>query len=210
MKNSDYAKSIFHAAHQGKLNDVKAMVENGTSVNAHRVVSGKIVGSVLESAIRSGNVELVKYVIMKGADVNLVDDFKYTPLIYALALYDTKKKQSLEISKLLIENGALIDVGRSYLLFVQDFDMDGELTKMLIENKADVNYVDQDSSYHTPLMAAIILCHPNNVMKLVGAGASVRLTVDGNDAYQIAKMYMELYPGDKDYEKIFKFISSAI
>ena len=90
----------------------------------------------LFEACRSGNYELVKKLIDDGADVNVKDNYRTTPLIYAA------KNGHTEICKLLIDKGADVNIMTGYnqtaLIFaiIEDYK---EIYELLIENGANIN-----------------------------------------------------------------------
>jgi len=104
---------IFTAANIGTINDVKYFIEEkgvnvNTRINDNPNFSGE---TALHIAAYYGKVEIVKYLISKGADVNAKSDKRRTPLHNATA--DTGHAEhdagKLEVAKILISEGAYVN-----------------------------------------------------------------------------------------------------
>jgi ankyrin repeat protein len=72
--------SVHNAAHEGTLVTVKNWIEKGGDVNLKHSYSGN---NLLSYAAGGGNVELVEYLISKGADIADKTGNSATPLHYA-------------------------------------------------------------------------------------------------------------------------------
>jgi len=105
---------IHSAALEGDFDTVKAWVKKGGDVNAKHSVSN---GNILSYAVVSRNVELVKFLITKGAQVNQLDSDGTTPLHYA------SRRGNAEIVKLLCSNDANPNV------FAMDYVRRGSQTR---------------------------------------------------------------------------------
>jgi cytohesin len=88
---------VHSAAWKGDFDTVKEWVEKGGDVNAPQASSG---GNILSYAAGGGNVDLVKYLLSKGAKVNDQDKDSTTPLHYAA------REHHPEVIKALVEAGA--------------------------------------------------------------------------------------------------------
>lgn len=107
----------------------KLLVENNANIN-HVDWKGQ---SVLMYVVKYGNMDILNFLLTKDVNVNHVDnDYKHT-LTYS---------KSLEIFKLLEENGADIyyinSIGQSLLMIIHTI----EIFKYLTESRIDINYVD--------------------------------------------------------------------
>jgi hypothetical protein len=108
----------------------------------------------LLKAANHGNIDQIKELLDKGADVNAKgQDDNWTPLMKAAA------NNQFEVCKLLIEKGADINAvnkqGFTVLIIAALYGKDHpEVCKVLIEKGADVNARSQDGRRLTPLMAA--------------------------------------------------------
>lgn len=106
--------------------------------------------------IKNDNLNAIKVLITKGANVNQTNDDGITPL--SAALYgDIYKKPNFEIVKLLVENGADVNakddkrenVSQMTPLSKSIYEDNLEIAKYLIDNGADITA--QDSGGLTPL-----------------------------------------------------------
>ena len=109
--------NIFRAASDGTVEDVKYFIEEkGINVNTRNNDNSRYRGrTALHFAAYEGKVEIVKYLISKGANVNAKDDTGATPLHCAAA--DTGHEEhdngKLEVAKILISKGADVNAAES-------------------------------------------------------------------------------------------------
>jgi ankyrin repeat protein len=121
-------------------------------------------------AARHGNLEAVKYLVERGADVNAKDNDGKTPLMWA-AEYDGEK--GLNVVEYLIRHGADISrerVRNSLLQLAAEY---GHLNtvKYLVGHGANVNAKDKNGK--TPLIRAAYRGRLDVVKYLVEHGADV-------------------------------------
>jgi len=123
----------------------------------------------LYEAVEEGDVEEVKRLIAKGADVNAADQEhkdKVTPLCVAA------EEGHAEIVKTLLEHGAKVDANDSHgytPLFYAIWSEDEQTVRNLISADANVNAEPKDNA--SPLYYAIWQDHAGIVRALLGAGA---------------------------------------
>jgi ankyrin repeat protein len=88
----------------GKLDGVKALLDQGVDINAVNFGNG----TALVTAIWLGKTEVAKYLIARGADINLVDKCSgsYTPLGMAARI------GNVEVVRLLLNKGADLSKGQ--------------------------------------------------------------------------------------------------
>ena len=89
---------IFESARAGLTGNVKCLLSLGKASAKDTTVFGT---TLLHSASRSGNMELVRLLIQEGADVNAQDEDGESPLHGAMARSD-----NYNVARTLIENGA--------------------------------------------------------------------------------------------------------
>jgi hypothetical protein len=123
-----------------------------------------------------GNLEQVKSLVARGADINALDRQGWTPLSTAI------RRQRKEIAKYLIAQGADVtipDRGGMTPLHMAAFKGDVELVGLLIEKGADVNVKDKTSV--TPLHFAAEYGWKDVVEFLLAKGADVNLQSSRGD-----------------------------
>ncbi len=127
-----FAGDLHQAVRVGDLKTVKKFIEEGVPVDKPdaRLNSTIKDETPLMIACEKGNVEIVRYLISKGANVNAKDSLGGTPIILATV------KGHVEIVKILISKGAdvnAVDIdGNSALWCAAEFDYP-EIYKLLKE-----------------------------------------------------------------------------
>ncbi len=132
-----YANDLFKAARKGRLSEV----ENIVLYSARDVVDSRdgFGRTALMVAARYGELEIVRFLINNGADVNYEDNDGWTALKFAAG------EGKLEIVKFLINNGADVNAkdnnGWTALMSAAN---NGylKIVKYLVDNGADVNTKD--------------------------------------------------------------------
>lgn len=79
LPNPAQNSEFVHAAFEGDLESVRQMVAAGADVNCWDMGM-----SPLHAAIENGNVEVARFLLEHGADVNAVTPTGWTPLLHAL------------------------------------------------------------------------------------------------------------------------------
>ncbi|VVC42900.1 Ankyrin repeat-containing domain,Ankyrin repeat [Cinara cedri] len=92
---------IYHAAKNGQIDQLKALLAKNIDVNAN---NDKYRHTPLHYAAEWGQIEVVKYLIEQGADVNAKSKYRSTPLHYAA------EWGQIEVVKYLIEQGADVNI----------------------------------------------------------------------------------------------------
>lgn len=165
----------------GNLEIVKLLVEHGAKtrdfdIPQSSVALGMGVKTPLMVAAESGKLDIARYLIEQGSDVNARDSY-YTPLIYAILsgnkdvvkyLVETAKADVNALSK---ENLSPITYAARSDKF-NDADCK-EVIESLVVNGADVNIKD-GVSFYTPLIYAAERGNMEVVKYLVENGAIVK------------------------------------
>jgi len=196
VSHTAYAQEIFDYLYKGDLAGVKKYIENGTDVNFRYDYNI----TILMAASNAGKIEIVKYLVKNGADINLNDESEYG----GSALFNASAEGHLEIVKYLVDNGADINLqvttGSTALMMASD---DIEIVKYLIENGADVNIQNYEGT--TALVWASSI--KRNELKslelikyLIENGADVNLHDGGNTALYWASTF--------GYKEIVKYLKS--
>ena len=135
----------------------------------------------LHQAAADGDLEIVKSLISKGADVNAKDERENTPLCYAV------KSGKMEVVQLLVESGADVNaMGKNdrpplYMAVEED---NIAIAKYLIAHGADVNAGDN----WTALQQAPYSSSVEMVKLLISKGADVNAKTDrGQTPLSLAK-----------------------
>jgi len=161
--------SLHRAVEDGRIEMVRFLLENDADINANTEGNKKtplyIAVSKACYIYHEGNaddykkyVEIIKFLIAKGADVNLTN-----PLDYAVGLYE-----NIDIVKLLVEEGATITNGH---LRSAANDGNTDIVKFLIDKGADVN--DKNYQGDTPLHRAAMNSKTDTIKLLIEKGANV-------------------------------------
>ncbi|SJN59831.1 Ankyrin repeats (3 copies) [Vibrio ruber DSM 16370] len=96
---------LFKALRNGQIQQAETLIKDGADI--HRISESekwsylhKILMSTSTDPEESPPIESVQYLIDQGLDVNAIDSYGYTPLIYAV------RQRNVEGIRLLLENGA--------------------------------------------------------------------------------------------------------
>ncbi|MFH2138196.1 MAG: ankyrin repeat domain-containing protein [Candidatus Omnitrophota bacterium] len=141
------AGAFISAAHNGDLAVMESYLDNGGDINAVDYTGA----TALHIAIGGIKTEMVKFLIDKGANLNIGDGMNYTPLHGALC---KNEEYATKYVKMLLDKGG-VDVNvqtipekHSPLMFAADSGY-LEIVKLLVDKGADVNL--KDSSGKTAL-----------------------------------------------------------
>ncbi|HOD27950.1 MAG TPA: ankyrin repeat domain-containing protein [Syntrophales bacterium] len=161
---------------------INALLAKGADLDA-RTNDGK---TALFLCAREGNTVMAKYLMDKGADVNVklstTDGYDgYTPLLYA-AIYDRGRNP---VMMALIEKGADVNVQgrfRGYTAVIYTaWKGNIEILKVLLERGADVNAKTKDGETALMYAAASGKGYPDVVKLLLAKGADVNAAAQGDN-----------------------------
>ncbi len=142
-----YQNDIYKAASNGDLSKVKEFLSQDPNFNINE-------DCLLRDAVESGNVELVKFLIDNGANVNCISK-KY----HLYPLRDAFNKGDLEMVRFLIERGADVNIQAGafkplqQLAFHTEMDLP-EIAQLLIDKGA---LVDADSKSRSKIWSPLLL-----------------------------------------------------
>ncbi|QMV16327.1 ankyrin repeat domain-containing protein [Vibrio spartinae] len=100
-----YEYELYDAVLDGELDEVKALIGKGADIHEiteseHWTYLHHVFMSPSTKLEESAPLESVQFLIDQGLDVNAIDSYGYTPLIYAV------RQRNVEGMRLLLENGA--------------------------------------------------------------------------------------------------------
>jgi ankyrin repeat protein len=119
-------------SYQNNLEMVKWLLDKGANVNGTNFASPPII-----EAITSQQWEIVKELIVYGADVNIEDDYGRTPGSLLLS-QDCNNKAKIEIMKILIDNGLDFKTTVPDLNASQRFNKVDGMSVAIIENAVEM------------------------------------------------------------------------
>jgi ankyrin repeat protein len=210
------------------LSDNSDYIRNIISENPDRINQIDEDGnSFLHLAVRAGNADIVKFLISKGADVNIKDIYGQTPIQIAphignaevviqlvskgaeiniknsigrTPLHDTVYHNQFQIVKYLVSQGAEIntkDIRSKTPLHDGVINNNVEISKYLITKGADVNVKDGDGK--TSLHYAVINENLPLIKTLVSTGADVNI----RNKFNRIPLH---YAADEGYLEIVKYL----
>jgi ankyrin repeat protein len=171
----DLVVTFFAAAKKGQVAALRACLRAGVRVDVRMPAKlkkeegdpGRVTALML--AAGKGHRHVVALLLKEGADVNAVDEYKYSVLDYAVRANRTP------IVALLLKAGAdpnLRSYGRNFVLRVAAAPyVDLKITKLLIEHGADVNATDNGGG--TALQVAAYRGNLAVARLLLDAGADI-------------------------------------
>lgn len=158
--------SLPMAAARGDLEAVKAFIAKGVDINTREKNYDQ--DTALTFASNLGHTEIVKYLLEKGANVNLSDANGRTPLWYASGV------DNFENVKLLINAGADVNKrpknGETAIIRAA-CNGQTETIKLLLAKKANIN--DKTDENITPLMCAAMYDKAETINFLVANKANI-------------------------------------
>ena len=169
---------LMEAARSGNIEIVKLLVEAGADVNAKQFMYGQDIGyNALKYAREAEKEEIVNFLIDHGAEEPAVQQQTANTAPMTNSLDQALMAGNVEKVKEFLANGAnpntLIPGVGSALLFACTLG-NAEIVQALVDAKADVNSVSNDTGF-TPLMMACQLGNKAIVEILVKAGADVNI-----------------------------------
>lgn len=158
---TQYSKALLPAISSGKVDDVMYLLNHGADVNY--VDPDKETYTPLTQAITKEDKVMINLLIDNGADVNLPDSIGIYPLEHSLKYVD--------LTSLLLSKSA----NPSYALLKAISSGKVDRVVYLLDNGADVNFLDRTKEYYTPLTRAITKEDEVMINLLLSRGADVNL-----------------------------------
>ena len=157
---SDIDEVLATAAENGALKEVQELIGKGAYIKAQNPWDGT---TALMMASKKGHLEVVKYLVKEGADINQVSRYERTALIEA------SENGHLEIVKYLIKIGVDIsakNVNNYTALMLASGSGHIEVVRYLIEKGVDIH---NKGEYGTTALEAASTNRHNDIVKLLEA-----------------------------------------
>ena len=126
---------LYDAAKAGNLEQVTLLIEQGADKN--QIIGGEFERTALAVAARNDHLDVVRYLVQQGADIEKVDSYGNSPLIHA------SMEGHSEVARYLLEQGANRDKanlwGNTSLHMAAADNGRLETAKLLMVYGADVN-----------------------------------------------------------------------
>ncbi|KAJ7692540.1 ankyrin repeat-containing domain protein [Mycena rosella] len=167
---------LYVASYYGYLQMAQLLIERGALVNA---VSGYKEGTALQGAAAQGHIELVQFLLNKGATIDPAGGS------YGSALQSAARAGHTEVVRLLLDKGATVDgASGTYGNALQAAAHEGhtEVVQLLLDKGANVDAAG--GGYGSALLAAALNGHTEVVQSLLNKGTSV--VWEGGGALQVA------------------------
>ncbi|KAF5987680.1 hypothetical protein FBULB1_1837 [Fusarium bulbicola] len=186
------------AVRSGRLELVKTIFETGVSSGGHEGLSYYSPSEYLTEATVHGHINVMEYLIQKGADPNSVSKFHSSPLELAAKLGGS---EGLQACRLLFDAGATMR--NTNALLISCARGDGGIIKFLLSAGADINasyptppwtlpsndgtFVYQDN---TALLQAFSVQEPevDIIDILIGAGAKINIGSSEDSGYRLLRL----------------------
>ncbi len=136
-----YAQDIFTYIGKSDLTGVKKCIDNGVDINLLDYEYGQ---TALMISSRAGNLDIVKYLVEQGADLNILAESEWG----WTALIEASFGGHIEVVKILVESGADINIqdvdSASTALMIASRLGNLDIVQYLVENGAKINVEDFD------------------------------------------------------------------
>lgn len=193
-------QTFFSSVKNNKFNETKAFDLFGVDINKVDTESGL---TPLIQAVRNRNIEMVKFIVtLPNIDLNAKDSqkYKFTALLHAAQLKDS----AFEIFKILVENGADIDVGGdgenagNTPMMVCAWGGFRKGVEYLLEQGACLN--QQDSNGYTALIKACIQMQYEIAKLLINTDLNIR----SRKNMKAVEHIKQNHPQSQQFFKLFK------
>ena len=180
--NIDGYDELMNAVSKGDMKALEKLIKDDTDLN-------KQYDNItpLNLAAARNDKEMVKFLVEKGADINLEDGYGYTPLMKAIDYYNIGLAKNIidlkpDLNAICSATG---DTPLTYLVNANKYGGGADLCYYMIKNGADINKKNKEGN--TPLMIAAESYSYGIVGVLVNMGADYNIkNKEGKTAIDIA------------------------
>ena len=180
--NIDGYDELMNAVSKGDMKALEKLIKDDTDLN-------KQYDNItpLNLAAARNDKEMVKFLVEKGADINLEDGYGYTPLMKAIDYYNIGLAKNIinlkpDLNAICSATG---DTPLTYLVNAKKYGGGADLCYYMIKNGADINKKNKEGN--TPLMIAAASYNYGIVGVLVNMGADYNIkNKEGKTAIDIA------------------------
>ena len=162
-------KELFQACKSGSIKNVRDLVAQGACINAINEDS-----TPLHAASYNGYLNIVEFLIKRGAGIEAEDINQYTALHFAC------QEGHYAVAKKLIETKANLDAYTKYRktpLHIACIRGHYQIVKLLVDKNA---YIDaMAENFETPLYFVFMYKHPSIAPVLIDSGASLNISDRG-------------------------------
>lgn len=172
INDVDYQnKTVLHLANYDNIELVMYLADNVKDINARDELKRTCLHY---AAYNSNNINVINYLIEKGANITLTDKDGRTPLIYAIM--ESENDNKIDIVRFLIKNGSDVnsaDVINNSPLHYCVGGTNPKILKLLLDNGAKIDSlnIEGQTAFHTALRANDI----NTAKILIKNGAKVNI-----------------------------------
>lgn len=138
--------AIHYAAENGLRDIIHLLIDAGAKVDPYVGTDGKTTQSPLCAAVRAGHEEVVKTLIERGAGIDIVGRDRYTPLVWAILVKNSR------LFDLLLESGADVNAHSGLAIKTAIVSEDHPALLRLIEKGVNISGVLDTGE--TPLVLA--------------------------------------------------------
>lgn len=136
----------------GQLDGVKLLLAHGAELNPS---SNRSSSSPLHQACRKNDINVVRFLLQQGAQVDIIDSYKVTPIMYA------SKYSSAELVSLLLEYKPNLDAVsfiNAAAIHWSVWPGKAEITELLLKSKANPNHemADGNTALHCAVLAGSV------------------------------------------------------
>lgn len=168
QENNNIQSPFLEAGTYGHIDCIKYFIEE-LNYNCNNILPNGL--SSFCMAVGLFTLEIIEYLLGKGADVNKFCQDNITPL------FEAAKKNDISMVKLLVENGAYINIsddsGRTPLHYSAISRKDQTSVEYLIDSGASIN--DKDNNGDTPVHLASKMGKVYSLCCLLKKGADVNI-----------------------------------